>query len=110
MSFDPSSYQQMPINGTVSYTVPPGYQTNLYYIPVSNVRYHESSDRTTSVLTLLFGIQLPFQTTWRQLKDYVRTVAPSVERVQIFPSSTTGWISVVGRDGFDAAIGMPVTF
>lgn len=40
MSFD-TPYQQMPINGTISYKVPPGYQTNLYYIPVSNVRYHE---------------------------------------------------------------------
>ncbi|KXJ94238.1 hypothetical protein Micbo1qcDRAFT_159302 [Microdochium bolleyi] len=72
---------QVPINGTYQKRIPPGSQTNLYYILLSN---------------------LPWQTSWQQLKDHVRVVCP-VERVEVFNESTTGWVSVRGRDNFDAA-------
>ncbi|KAK7749364.1 hypothetical protein SLS62_008216 [Diatrype stigma] len=80
--------RQVPINGTVSYVVPPGSETNQYYIPLSN---------------------LPFQTSWQQLKDHVRTVCSSVERVEIFGGSTSGWVLVKGRENFDAAMACMVS-
>ncbi|RYP45151.1 hypothetical protein DL768_008469 [Monosporascus sp. mg162] len=49
---------------------------------------------------------LPFQTSWQQLKDHVRTVCSSVERVEVFGGSTSGWVSVHGRENFDAAMGL----
>ncbi|KAI1768859.1 hypothetical protein GGR53DRAFT_476089 [Hypoxylon sp. FL1150] len=81
MSSDTFSHQ-VPINGTIQSKVLPGNQTNLYYILVSN---------------------LPWQTSWQQLKDHVRTVS-SVERVEIFNESTAGWVSVRGRENYDAAL------
>ncbi|KAI4862887.1 hypothetical protein F4820DRAFT_394855 [Hypoxylon rubiginosum] len=81
MSSDAFSHQ-VPINGTIQSKVLPGNQTNLYYILVSN---------------------LPWQTSWQQLKDHVRTVC-SVERVEVFNESTSGWISVRGRENYDAAL------
>ncbi|RYP36809.1 hypothetical protein DL767_003199 [Monosporascus sp. MG133] len=53
--------------------------------------------------------QAPISTTvtpWQQLKDHVRTVCSSVERVEVFSGSTSGWVSVHGRDNFDAAMGL----
>ncbi|KAK8114072.1 hypothetical protein PG999_006141 [Apiospora kogelbergensis] len=73
---------QIPINNTVQVSVPPGDQTGLYYILISN---------------------LPWQTSWQQLKDHVRTVC-AVERVEIFNESTSGWVSVRGRDSFNLAL------
>ncbi|KAK7952371.1 uncharacterized protein PG986_008099 [Apiospora aurea] len=76
---------QIPINNTVQVSVPPGDQTGLYYILISNSR------------------QLPWQTSWQQVKDHVRTVC-AVERVEIFNESTSGWVSVRGRESFDLAL------
>ncbi|KAH9898905.1 hypothetical protein F4778DRAFT_175915 [Xylariomycetidae sp. FL2044] len=73
--------QQVPINGTVQHMVEPGTKTNLYYILISN---------------------LPWQTSWQQLKDHVRTVC-SVDRVEVFNDSTSGWVCVKGRENFDVA-------
>ncbi|KAK7923087.1 hypothetical protein PG985_007158 [Apiospora marii] len=73
---------QVPINNTVQVSVPPGDQTGLYYILISN---------------------LPWQTSWQQVKDHVRTVC-AVERVEIFNESTSGWVSVRGRESFDLAL------
>ncbi|KAI1102635.1 hypothetical protein F4804DRAFT_343111 [Jackrogersella minutella] len=81
MSSDTFSHQ-VPINGTIQTKVLPGNQTNLYYILVSN---------------------LPWQTSWQQLKDHVRTVC-AVERVEVFNESTSGWVSVRGRENYDAAL------
>ncbi|RYP90459.1 hypothetical protein DL770_003432 [Monosporascus sp. CRB-9-2] len=53
--------------------------------------------------------QAPINTTvtsWQQLKDHVRTVCSSVERVEVFGGSTSGWVSVHGRENFDAAMGL----
>ncbi|KAI0010155.1 hypothetical protein F4779DRAFT_616885 [Xylariaceae sp. FL0662B] len=75
------NWHQVPINGTIQTMVPPGSQTNLYHIIVSN---------------------LPWQTSWQQLKDHVRTVC-NVERVEVFNDSTSGWVAVRGRDNYDAA-------
>ncbi|KAK8140533.1 hypothetical protein PG984_000599 [Apiospora sp. TS-2023a] len=76
---------QVPINNTVQVSVPPGDQTGLYYILISNSQ------------------QLPWQTSWQQVKDHVRTVC-AVERVEIFNESTSGWVSVRGRESFDLAL------
>ncbi|KAI0847966.1 hypothetical protein F5Y00DRAFT_108473 [Daldinia vernicosa] len=81
MSSDTFSHQ-VPINGTIQTKVSPGNQTNIYYILVSN---------------------LPWQTSWQQLKDHVRTVS-AVERVEVFNESTSGWVSVRGRENYDAAL------
>ncbi|RYO74770.1 hypothetical protein DL766_007296 [Monosporascus sp. MC13-8B] len=48
--------------------------------------------------------QAPINTT--VLKDHVRTVCSSVERVEVFGGSTSGWVSVRGRENFDAAMGL----
>ncbi|KAK8048647.1 hypothetical protein PG994_010377 [Apiospora phragmitis] len=76
---------QIPINNTVQVSVPPGDQSGLYYILISNSR------------------QLPWQTSWQQVKDHVRTVC-AVERVEIFNESTSGWVSVRGRESFNLAL------
>lgn len=78
-----STIRQVPINNTIQVVVGPGNVTGLYYILVSN---------------------LPWQTSWKQVKDHVRTVCSSVERVEIFNESTSGWVCVRGRENFRAAM------
>ncbi|KAF2970615.1 hypothetical protein GQX73_g2995 [Xylaria multiplex] len=73
--------QQTPINGAIAGMAPPGSETGYYYIPFAN---------------------LPWQTSWQELKDHVRTVC-SVEHVEINEESTSGHILVKGRANFDAA-------
>ncbi|KAI0408713.1 hypothetical protein F4802DRAFT_362491 [Xylaria palmicola] len=73
--------QQIPINGTISGMAPPGNETGYYYIPIAN---------------------LPWQTSWQELKDHVRTVC-SVEHVQINDDGTGGHVVLKGRENFDAA-------
>lgn len=73
--------QQIPINGTISGMAPPGNETGYYYIPVAN---------------------LPWQTSWQELKDHVRSVC-SVEHVEINEDSTSGHVVLQGRANFDAA-------
>ncbi|GAP89242.1 hypothetical protein SAMD00023353_1200350 [Rosellinia necatrix] len=73
--------QQTPINGTISGMAPPGNETGYYYVPVAN---------------------LPWQTSWQELKDHVRTVC-SVEHVEINEDSTSGHVVLKGRANFDAA-------
>ncbi|KAI1426008.1 hypothetical protein F5Y12DRAFT_713663 [Xylaria sp. FL1777] len=74
--------QQTPINGTISGMAPPGNETGYYYIPIAN---------------------LPWQTSWQELKDHVRTVC-SVEHVEINEDSTSGHVVLKGRANFDAAL------
>ncbi|KAM0820489.1 hypothetical protein AB5N19_06308 [Seiridium cardinale] len=75
--------RQVPINNTIQVNVGPGDETGLYYILISN---------------------LPWQTSWQQLKDHVRTVCSAVERVEIFNESTSGWVCVRGRVNYTAAM------
>ncbi|KAI1267368.1 hypothetical protein F5Y18DRAFT_336302 [Xylariaceae sp. FL1019] len=72
--------EQTPIKGTVAAMAPPGNETGFYYIPVAN---------------------LPWQTSWQQLKDHVRTVCP-VERAEVH-DMTGGHVVLKGRANFDAA-------
>ncbi|KAJ9154762.1 hypothetical protein NKR23_g2437 [Pleurostoma richardsiae] len=65
-----------------SIEVPPGNKTGVYYIPISN---------------------LPFDTTWQDLKDYLRE-ACNVEHVEIFSKSTSAWVRVKGHDNFKKAL------
>ncbi|KAJ3575548.1 hypothetical protein NPX13_g4000 [Xylaria arbuscula] len=74
-------HRQTPINGTISGMAPPGNETGYYYIPIAN---------------------LPWQTSWQELKDHVRTVC-SVEHVEINEDSTSGHVILKGRANFDAA-------
>ncbi len=87
--------------------VPPGGETGVYYIPISNVR--RTSCRTgvhqaRAACADPTCVQLPFSATWQQVKDFLRQVAP-VEHVEIFPRSTSGWIRVRGHDNFKAVFG-----
>ncbi|KAI1743706.1 hypothetical protein F4680DRAFT_354694 [Xylaria scruposa] len=72
--------QQTPINGTISRMAPPGDETGYYYIPIAN---------------------LPWQTSWQELKDHVRTVC-SVEHVEI-NDNNGGHVILKGRANFEAA-------
>ncbi|ROW12329.1 hypothetical protein VMCG_00420 [Cytospora schulzeri] len=45
---------------------------------------------------------LPFNTTWQGLKDYIKPVC-TVDHVEIFPKSTSGWVRVNGYKNFRAA-------
>ncbi|KAI0398760.1 hypothetical protein F4802DRAFT_123355 [Xylaria palmicola] len=74
--------QQTPINGTISGMAAPGNETGYYYIPIAN---------------------LPWQTSWQELKDHVRTVC-SVEHVQINENGTGGHVALKGQENFDAAL------
>ncbi|KAF3768344.1 hypothetical protein M406DRAFT_71397 [Cryphonectria parasitica EP155] len=53
----------------------PGNQTGVYYIPISN---------------------LPFNTSWQQIKDFVRQGC-EVDHVEFFRKSTSGWVRLKGR-------------
>ncbi|KAK1640170.1 hypothetical protein BDP81DRAFT_159227 [Colletotrichum phormii] len=61
--------------------VPPGLETGTFYIPIAN---------------------LPFDTNWRQFKDWLREGCV-VDHVQIFGPSTSGWIRVMGQHNFHGA-------
>ncbi|ROT35869.1 hypothetical protein SODALDRAFT_53022 [Sodiomyces alkalinus F11] len=58
--------------------VEPGCKTGLYYITIAN---------------------LPFMTNWREIKDWLQCCC-AVEHVEIFNSSTSGWVRVKGEENF----------
>lgn len=61
--------------------VAPGDKTGVYYITICN---------------------LPFETSWQQLKDWLRPHCV-VDHIEVFNTSTSGWVRVRGRDNFDKA-------
>ncbi|KAL0767546.1 hypothetical protein CaCOL14_009785 [Colletotrichum acutatum] len=63
------------------YLARPGMETGVFYIPIAN---------------------LPFDTNWRQFKDWLREGCV-VDHVQIFGPSTSGWIRVMGQHNFYGA-------
>ncbi|EXF81109.1 hypothetical protein CFIO01_08205 [Colletotrichum fioriniae PJ7] len=63
------------------YLARPGLETGVFYIPIAN---------------------LPFDTNWRQFKDWLREGCV-VDHVQIFGPSTSGWIRVLGQHNFYGA-------
>uniref|UniRef100_A0A0D2XDD9 RRM domain-containing protein n=1 Tax=Fusarium oxysporum (strain Fo5176) TaxID=660025 RepID=A0A0D2XDD9_FUSOF len=71
----------MPAEATVQADVGPGDETGIYYITICN---------------------LPFATSWQELKDWTRT-ACVVDHIEVFQSSTSGWVRVRGRDNFERA-------
>ncbi|KAM0482836.1 hypothetical protein ACHAP7_003937 [Fusarium lateritium] len=71
----------MPTENTVQADVGPGDETGIYYITICN---------------------LPFGTSWQQLKDWTRT-ACVVDHIEVFQSSTSGWVRVRGRENFERA-------
>ncbi|KAF7545498.1 hypothetical protein G7Z17_g9139 [Cylindrodendrum hubeiense] len=66
---------------TTTLEVGPGDQTGTYYIPIAN---------------------LPFDITWAPLKDWI-SFQVEVDRVEVFPASTSGWVRVKGRANFEKA-------
>ncbi|GKU17534.1 unnamed protein product [Fusarium langsethiae] len=74
----------MPTEATVQADVGPGNETGIYYITICN---------------------LPFGTSWQQLKDWTRT-ACVVDHIEVFQSSTSGWVRVRGRENFEKAWGL----
>ncbi|CAF3440263.1 unnamed protein product [Fusarium graminearum] len=74
----------MPTGATVQADVGPGNETGIYYITICN---------------------LPFGTSWQQLKDWTRT-ACVVDHIEVFQSSTSGWVRVRGRENFEKAWGL----
>ncbi|KAF5987160.1 hypothetical protein FBULB1_2092 [Fusarium bulbicola] len=71
----------MPSEATVQADVGPGDETGIYYITICN---------------------LPFATSWQELKDWTRT-ACLVDHIEVFQSSTSGWVRVRGRENFERA-------
>ncbi|KAG5980389.1 hypothetical protein E4U55_004075 [Claviceps digitariae] len=61
--------------------VEPGAKTGIYYIPICN---------------------LPFGTSWQDFKDWLRLVC-DVDHVELFQSSTSGWIRLRGEENFNKA-------
>ncbi|CAG9937852.1 unnamed protein product [Clonostachys rosea f. rosea IK726] len=61
--------------------VDPGVVTGVYYITFCNIAPH---------------------VTWQQLKRYIAQVC-EVDRVEIFPASTSGWVRVKGHHNFEKA-------
>ncbi|KAF5018867.1 hypothetical protein F66182_9159 [Fusarium sp. NRRL 66182] len=66
---------------TIQADVGPGNKTGTYYITICN---------------------LPFGTTWQQLKDWTRSVC-IVDHIEVFQDSTSGWVRVNGRENFEKA-------
>ncbi|KAF6830201.1 hypothetical protein CPLU01_07495 [Colletotrichum plurivorum] len=79
--------------------VPPGPETGVYYIPICNVC---STSLNSIDLSSLTPKQLPFDTKWRPLKEWLCNDC-EVDYVQIFTISTSGWIRVLGPYNFYAA-------
>ena len=70
--------------------MPPGYTTGIYYIPIGN---------------------LPWNCTWKKLKDHARNRQPdgsvlAILEANVYPgsTSTSGWVSVQGLPDFRAAL------
>ncbi|KAG5941700.1 hypothetical protein E4U53_007371 [Claviceps sorghi] len=61
--------------------VEPGEVTGIYYMPICN---------------------LPFGTSWQDFKDWLR-VGCDVDHVELFQSSTSGWIRLRGEENFNKA-------
>ncbi|KAJ4268455.1 hypothetical protein NW762_002518 [Fusarium torreyae] len=74
----------MSTENTVQADVGPGDKTGIYYITICN---------------------LPFGTSWQQLKDWTRT-ACVVDHIEVFQGSTSGWVRVRGKENFDKAWGL----
>ncbi|KAF4452277.1 hypothetical protein F53441_4872 [Fusarium austroafricanum] len=73
----------MSTEATVQADVGPGDETGIYYITICN---------------------LPFGTSWQELKDWTRPVC-AVDHVEVFQNSTSGWVRVRGRENFERAWG-----
>ncbi|PTB65269.1 hypothetical protein BBK36DRAFT_1142259 [Trichoderma citrinoviride] len=46
---------------------------------------------------------LAFNTTWQEMKDWI-SASCSVDYIEVFPSSCSGWIRVKGKDNFEKAL------
>ncbi|KAM5351574.1 hypothetical protein ACJ41O_004297 [Fusarium nematophilum] len=69
---------------TIQADVGPGDQTGIYYITICN---------------------LPFGTSWQHLKDWIRSTC-TVDHIEVFQNSTSGWVRVKGKENFERAWGL----
>ncbi|KAK5990287.1 hypothetical protein PT974_08554 [Cladobotryum mycophilum] len=76
MSSKPSSSEM-----TIQADVAPGDKTGIYYITICN---------------------LPFGSSWQELKDWLRQ-ACTVDHIELFQTSTSGWVRLRGKDNFEKA-------
>ena len=51
---------------------------------------------------LTLRVKLPFGTTWQNLKDWIKPVC-KVDHVEVFPTSTSGWVRLKGKSDFESA-------
>ncbi|VUC28326.1 unnamed protein product [Clonostachys rosea] len=86
--------------------VHPGAVTGVYYITFCNVCVHPGSVWSTilcaQVSNIVGEIQLPAYVTWQELKRHITQVC-EVDRVEIFPASTSGWVRLKGHLNFEKA-------
>ncbi|KAG6006914.1 hypothetical protein E4U43_000385 [Claviceps pusilla] len=75
------SRQGGPEKKVIMTDVEPGEKTGIYYMPICN---------------------LPFGTSWQDFKDWLR-VDCDVDHVELFQSSTSGWIRLRGEKNFNKA-------
>lgn len=52
--------------------------------------------------SLTLWMQLPFNTQWTELKDFVRTVC-EVDYVEVFNASTHAWVRIHGYEDYRKA-------
>lgn len=51
--------------------------------------------------------QIKKDTTWKDVKDFLRGGKVEVDNVAVFPNAQNGWVRVFSRRNYDAAISMP---
>lgn len=88
--------------------VDPGVVTGVYYITFCNVCVRPDSAWLAilcfNVSDMLGEIQIPPHVPWQQLKRHIAQVC-EVDRVEIFPASTSGWVRLKGHHNFEKAWG-----
>lgn len=106
ISSNPTMTGQLP--ETRMKMVDPGVVTGVYYITFCNVCVRPDSAWLAilcfNVSDMLGEIQIPPHVPWQQLKRHIAQVC-EVDRVEIFPASTSGWVRLKGHHNFEKAWG-----
>jgi hypothetical protein len=93
-----------PNSKTIMLEVEPGSVTGEYYVMLANVSCENSSSLFQCQAADSSYFQLPFRTSWQELKDWVRRGC-DVDHVEVFNGSTTGWVRLMGRENYEKAMG-----
>jgi hypothetical protein len=54
--------------------------------------------------SLAYPLQLQKNTTWKDVKDFLRLGGVEMDHVEVFPSSRDGWVRVYGQDNYYKAM------